>query len=75
MDGFWRPDNSFIIIFECPNPDACHKGKCIEGHEGPLCDSCVSNGSGIFFKSPANTCVQCKNALNSYIIMSLVTKV
>jgi len=63
--GYWRPDPSLNLIFQCRNHQACLgspqdktlslTGHCAEGYEGNLCAVCVRGYS----LSGKSTCLQC----------------
>jgi len=72
MPGYWRSGYFSTDIYQCFIEDACLGDICAYSYEGPLCDTCINNGNMSFFKMPQKGCVQCNDALSSYIIMAIV---
>ena len=68
LPGYWRSDYFSTVITECLIPEACSGNSCRNGHEGPLCDSCLDG----YYKSLQVGCEKCENALSSYFVMAVV---
>ncbi|EAS03337.2 transmembrane protein (macronuclear) [Tetrahymena thermophila SB210] len=67
QQGYWRENNQTDAIFQCNliNPDICDPTKqngCMEGHIGPLCETC--DYFGVVFKgntySQSMSTIECK---------------
>ena len=77
--GYWRPDPTLNLVFQCPNPDACLGspasllkpsliGICAEGYSGNLCCSCAKT----FSREGKNICGKCPSVTSNVIVSTLV---
>ena len=72
--GYWRFNASSDIVLQCPNPEVCLGndeedeeldllGKCVNGHTGNLCDSCIKGWA----KIGGGNCIDCHATPTYYI--------
>lgn len=77
--GYWRPDPTLNLVFECPNRDACLgspasllklslTGVCAEGYMGNLCSGCASS----FSREGKHICGKCPSLTSNIIVSILV---
>ena len=71
--GFWKSDYFSLNIFECKIPEACiGEGKCSEGYEGLLCDSCYVGNDVQYYKNASNQCQICNQSLIPFFLVGIV---
>ena len=75
--GFWRQRPSAQYVRACDLPEACLGGEsasqqqCSEGHHGPLCDLCVTNGSVVYHGGRGKQCELCEGNMGLTIALQL----
>ena len=80
--GYWRPDPSLNLFFQCPNKAACIgspldrlplslTGLCATGYSGNLCSVCASDYS----LSSRHTCSVCPSLTANLVVSVLVVVV
>lgn len=61
-NGYWRPNISTNVIYECFNVDACPSNSnitCATGYGGNLCQSCVKAEDAWYIQEGLSECSPC----------------
>lgn len=77
--GYWRPDPTLNLVFQCPYQDACLgspssllqvslTGVCATGYSGNLCTVCIKDYS----REGKNKCGKCPSFTSNVLVSTLI---